>query len=152
MDTIAKETVEYFGIAGSLQPHTLNIVSPLNLPFTGYLNLYTLFYDSLDCSFPFYIPDTTTGISEMTTSKDIHVYPNPAVNEVAVEIDGFSPDNKLMLLMYDVFGKEVLRTETNHSPFRLGLEQINAGIYFLKITENENRVKAIRKIIVGAKE
>src|SRR6187549_2614975 len=45
MDTIAIETVNYFGISTGPQTHTMNIVAPFTLPLSGYLNLYILFYD-----------------------------------------------------------------------------------------------------------
>jgi len=90
MDTIAKETVNYFGISQGPQAHTLDIVAPLNLPFNGYLNLYTLFYDSFACSFPFTISDTASGIHLIEGKQDVKVYPNPSVNEVTIGIC-FSP-------------------------------------------------------------
>src|SRR5690348_13010364 len=44
LDTIAKETVTYFGIGQGFQAHTMDIVAPLLLPFNGTLELHTLFY------------------------------------------------------------------------------------------------------------
>src|SRR5687767_11811323 len=62
MDTIAIETVSYFGIGTGPQNHYMTLIAPLVLPFSGYINLYTSFNNSLACSFPITIPDTTTGI------------------------------------------------------------------------------------------
>src|SRR5512145_1261293 len=59
MDTVAIETVNYYGISTG-QPHWLNIIQPFSLPFNGIFELYVLFYDSLTCTFEVTIPDTVT--------------------------------------------------------------------------------------------
>lgn len=51
-DTLAQETVNFFGIAGESY-HTLTIPSGTNMPsspFNGTLQLWTLFYDTLACT------------------------------------------------------------------------------------------------------
>ncbi len=57
MDTIAKETVNYYGI-GWNQIHSMNIIKQFDLPFEGILELHTGFYSSQECTFPITIPDT----------------------------------------------------------------------------------------------
>ncbi len=152
MDTIAKETVNYFGISAGPQPHTMNIVSTLILPFNGFLNLYTQFYNTLACSFPFSIPDTTNGISEAAATRALKVFPNPSVNEVAVELNGFSAGSNLSLVIYNALGKEIFRTAYDHSPLKISLQEMNAGIYFIRITDAENKLHGSQKIMVLGKE
>ncbi|HYV90334.1 MAG TPA: hypothetical protein VE978_01060 [Chitinophagales bacterium] len=90
LDTIAKETVNYFGIGTYPQAHTMDIVAPLTLPFAGYLDLYVLFYDTLACRFAFTIADTVTGMPPgLQKSYGIKVFPNPAVAEINIRMDGF---------------------------------------------------------------
>ena len=67
-DTLAQETVNFFGIAGESY-HTLAIPSGTIMPsspFNGTLQLWTLFYDTLDCSWDLPVdlcpPDSCTEV------------------------------------------------------------------------------------------
>jgi hypothetical protein len=110
MDTIAMETVTYFGIGTNPQPHTMTIVAPLNLPMTGFLNLYTLFFDTLACSFPFTVPDTMTGINPISQQGiGILVQPNPARDGIAeINMHGLRP-GEAQLLISDMAGRECIK-------------------------------------------
>ncbi|CAN5393208.1 hypothetical protein BH11BAC1_BH11BAC1_04460 [soil metagenome] len=147
-DTIAKETVNYFGIGNGPQPHTLQIVAPLILPFQGKLELFSLFYQSLDCTFPFYIPDTITGIQSMQKKSALKIYPNPAVNSTMVELDGFDAGNNLSIGVYDVMGREVMRTEIDHSPMEISVKALSEGTYVIRVFD-ENLFLNSRILIVG---
>ncbi|MEZ5197354.1 MAG: hypothetical protein R2764_13435 [Bacteroidales bacterium] len=76
MDTVAKETVNYYGIGAYWQPHTLELNAPITLPFAGYLELHTGFFSSLACSFPITIADTiSVGIPEELNHQEISILP-----------------------------------------------------------------------------
>ncbi|HKR05822.1 MAG TPA: T9SS type A sorting domain-containing protein [Bacteroidia bacterium] len=152
MDTIAKETVTYFGISVGPQPHTLNIVAPLVLPFTGFLNLYTWFYDSLACSFPFTIPDTITGINNAVRNRRIKIFPNPASGKAIIEAAGFSEGQQYSLEIFNVLGKTVYHKSNEHFPLQLLLDKINPDIYFIRISCPESNMQATQKLIVQGKE
>lgn len=152
MDTIAKETVTYFGISAGPQPHTLIIVAPLVLPFTGFLNLYTWFYDSLACSFPFTIPDSITGISNAQRNGGIKIFPNPAPGKVMIEAAGFSEGQECSLDIFNVLGKTVYHKSNEHFPLQLLLDKINPGIYFIRISCPEFNMLTTQKLIVQGKE
>ena len=148
MDTIAKETVYYFGIGQGFQPHTMDIVAPLHLPFNGKLNLYTLFYSSLDCSFPFYIADTLNGVHELQQSN-IKVYPNPAWDEATVELGDMKAGDDLSVAVFDVTGRKVLEQNMDHSPFIIPLNKLGEGMYILKINDAGNQQHYSGKLMVG---
>jgi len=152
MDTIAKETVVYFGISQGPQPHTLNIMSPLLLPFTGFLNPYTLFYDSLACSFPFYIADSTTSISKINAGNGVKIFPNPASNEVTIEMENLTEANNFTLSLTNVLGEKIYDMPCRHLPLALSLSKVNGGIYFIRINDAEKRVISIQKLVVGQKQ
>ena len=147
MDTIAKETVNYFGIGGGPQPHTLNIVAPLNLPFTGYLNLYTLFYVSLDCSFPFYIPDTVNGVRNLDNAVSIKLSPNPAAQFTTIEAEGFDAGG-LTVSLYDISGRVVRSLPMEGFVSILPLQDLNRGFYLLKVSDRQLHTVAVRKLMV----
>ncbi|MEO8086135.1 MAG: T9SS type A sorting domain-containing protein [Bacteroidota bacterium] len=147
-DTIAKETVSYFGIGTGPQPHTLQIVAPLILPFQGKLELFSLFYQSLDCTFPFYIPDTIASVRDLQKKGALNIYPNPAVNSTMVELDGFDAGNNLSIGVYDVMGREVMRTEFDHSPMEISVKELSEGTYVIRIFD-QNLFLNSKVLIVG---
>src|SRR6185436_14684371 len=144
LDTIAKETVNYFGIGTYPQAHTMDIVAPLTLPFAGYLDLYVLFYDTLACRFAFTIADTVTGMPPgLQKSYGIKIFPNPAVAEINIRMDGFSPQH-FSMTMRNILGEEIRSTSFESLQSSFDLTGINAGIYFLRITDAENRFCVVK--------
>ncbi len=148
MDTIAKETVVYFGIGTGFQPHTLNIVAPLILPFNGELKLYTGFYTDLACSFPFYIPDTVNGVSALKETE-IKVFPNPAQDEVSIMYENVNHAEVWWLTMYDITGRKVLELDVDHPPLIIPLNEMTEGLYFLKINDRDQREYYSGKLMVA---
>ena len=134
MDTIAKETVTYFGIGSAAQPHTLNIFLPLILPFTGFLNLYTNFYSSFACSFPFTIADTASSVvSPADIIKSIFVFPNPVQRTLKIKSDEAGIDRAEI---YDMPGKRILIISPSaNSSYEISADvsELISGIYFIKI-------------------
>ncbi|MEO6166924.1 MAG: T9SS type A sorting domain-containing protein [Chitinophagales bacterium] len=149
LDTIAKETVNYFGIGTWPQAHTMTIVAPLTLPFTGYLELHTLFYQEFACSFPFTIADTTTTINEITADKTIVVFPNPFVDELHIALAQYSVSSEVRLSIVDVMDREVYTANKKQLPATLSLNGMKPGIYFLRITNTNNQPIQIQKVVVG---
>jgi hypothetical protein len=153
MDTIAKETVAYFGIGSGFQPHTLDIVAPLNLPFSGTLNLYILFYAEQACSFPIYIADTAAaGIPSPAANHALKVFPNPALNSTTVDLQNLPVQGALSISVYDIFGKEIRKFPFDHSPMELSLKNFPGGMYVLRITDTDHAVIASHELVVGEEQ
>jgi hypothetical protein len=148
MDTIAKETVNYFGIGTWPQAHTMTILSPLTLPFTGYLELYTLFYQSFACSFPFTIADTATSVTEYSSESEVIVFPNPCTDELHVDLSGSSADSEVILAIVDVAGREVYAPNKKQLPATLLLNGIKPGLYLLRITNTKDQLIKFQKVMV----
>ena len=136
MDTVAKEAVNYFGIGMFPQYHHLNILMPFTLPLTGYLQLYMNFYDSLACTFPFTIPDTTTGLYEnMQAPLVCQVLPNPAKIMVMVKLD--RRIRRGTLKVTSITGKMVFqKVLSDDSETTFSLENASPGVYFLLIMDD----------------
>lgn len=127
-DTIAKETVNYFGIgSGGFQTHTLGLMAPLVVPFQGTLQLHGLFYDTLYCEFPLMI--NSLRIEEITANVSMH--PNP-VHDILF-IDGIESGNYRVyslageLVEYDVFQNQTISIAT-----------LKAGIYMVEIEDDSS--------------
>ncbi len=142
MDTIAIETVNYFGIGSSPQPHTMNIVAPLNLPLTGFLNLYSLFFDTLACSFPFTVPDTIIGLPAAPDhSEGIFIYPGTDGTTLEIHAVGLKP-GPVNLSVSDIAGRvcfdKLLQADAmGNTSTTINLDK---GIYLISIYQNKTRL------------
>jgi hypothetical protein len=80
--------------------------------------------------------ESSTGISNVDGNNAMKIFPNPATNEVTIEMDT-NVTSQVSVSISDVQGK-VLRTEkANVANRKLNLD-VNAltdGIYFLKVGE-----------------
>ena len=141
MDTVAIETVNYFGIGSNPQSHTMNIVAPLNLPMTGYLNLYSLFFDTLACSFPFTVPDTVIGIADVQhAGYALKAYPNPVAEngEIEIQLNGLSPGS-VELKITDTTGRISGDTSITIDANGNGKAMVNLhsqGCYFITVRQD----------------
>jgi hypothetical protein len=148
-DTIAIETVNYYGIGNYFQPHTLDIIEPIHLPFEGYLELHTLFYGSLACTFQLTIADTTTvGMPEHQTSKVISIRPNPTSGSINVVLDESYIDQDLTLKIFDFTGREVYTESILSSGTRISTGGFGPGIYFVNLVDGNRRVLSSEKLIL----
>jgi hypothetical protein len=145
MDTIAKETVAYFGISTGPQQHTMDIVVPIVLPFNGTLNLYTMFGDSLCCSWPFYIPDTVTGILKAGSDFVVSIYPNPSNGKFTVSLPNEIQNADLKIR--DALGRIVAEQKLNQKSASVN-QHFSPGIYLLEISDAERQLLRREKLIV----
>lgn len=84
----------------------------------------------------------------MLESPKSIIFPNP-VNEFAtIQIDD-EKINKYALsgIVYDIFGREILTFDLDKIDYKLSVEDLNSGIYFLKIND-KNDVVSVLKFIV----
>ena len=81
---------------------------------------------------------------------DISVFPNPATDKLNVQLSGFSGNNKILVELLDIFGKQgfsiVLEGKTS---FEIPLQSIPSGVYILKTTliDNPNMVFYTKVIV-----
>jgi hypothetical protein len=148
MDTVAFETVNYFGI-GIGQTHTLDILHPFSLPFDGILELYTLFYDTLWCTFEVTIPDTVSTTVMNSELNRANIFPNPADNEITVELGGLKSMTNLNLRIINSFGEEKLKCLVNSPEIHIPLITLGkSGFYLIQIINQNGNVLDCRKLLV----
>ena len=141
-DTIAKETVNYFGIGWGPQQHTLSIYNAPDLPFTGTLKLYTWFYESLSCTFDIIIPDTFLNNTSSHNKNDINIYPNPCNDQLWISWDD-KTNAPIQISIIDMNGhlvKEIKNNLSRAQVLNIDLTELEAGLYFLNI-QTEEKVK-----------
>jgi hypothetical protein len=149
MDTIAKETVTYFGIGPGFQAHTLDIRTPVVLPFSGKLNLYKDFYATLCCSFPFYIPDTVNSTGDMDAKNSFEIFPNPASDKVTVSLKNNSELKGFDISVVDLAGRPAITLNAEGYQFQFSTLDLQQGIYFLKFADKKSGYIFIEKLIVN---
>jgi hypothetical protein len=149
MDTIAIETVNYYGIGSYPQPHKLEIVAPLNIPFEGYLELHTLFFEEYACTFPLNIADTTTvGIDENILKNSISVYPNPAGSFVNICFDEIAYKPGLSITIIDFIGRQYYSNQLVQSGQIIPVGHFRPGIYSVLVSDNNNQFIFTDKLII----
>lgn len=72
--------------------------------------------------------------------KDLRIYPNPTNDMVVVEWDG---GYKIILEVYDVLGNQVKRIQTTGGRHFMDLNDLQAGMYFIRINNGE-----LQKLII----
>jgi len=148
-DTIAKETVNYFGIGYFFQDHLLEIVNPPELPLSGSLLLYTLFYDTLWCEFPAYIPDTVVSDISESNFTSFKVFPNPAKTVITIDASEFDNPPDIQMNIIDNLGRIVFCSSFSSPICRIPVSEIGSpGMYFIRFFDKEASGIGIRKLII----
>ncbi|MBK9731478.1 MAG: T9SS type A sorting domain-containing protein [Chitinophagaceae bacterium] len=144
MDTIAKETVNYFGIGMWPQQHILKVLAPLELSFNGYLNLYSWFYDSLSCSFPITIPDTISSGIYTDNQQGFRVYPNPTKGSFRIESGFQTGDFTLRIL--NVLGEVISESEYSITASLPFLIEGVPGLYVIELISAEGKCSRMKVV------
>ncbi len=102
----------------------------------------------------FAMRDNTVGIleSKINSEKTIVLYPNPAKDEIKVDIKklDLNTSEKLNYSLLDITGKVVLvgKITTNQHLITIDLTHLNNGIYFINLDKNRN-VIAKEKFVIA---
>ena len=93
---------------------------------------------------------TVTGLLSLRETSKIKVFPNPACDQIAVEIpDGLFSSSQIRMGIIDLSGRYVMidnNFEISGNPRTIFLNSLNDGIYLLEFSDNHNiyRVKIIK--------
>ena len=126
-DTMAKETVNYFGIGFFPQQHFLEVYQPITNPFAGTIELHSWFYDSLRCVYPFTLDTTLSKMNDIL--NDMSLYPNPTKDLVFINGGLTNVDFKI----YDSFGR-LIQTGCGNT---FDLKNYKNGVYMVSLEIKE---------------
>ena len=121
------------------------------IPTSGF-NITALGYDNVSSAnppvlTPQFIPRNLADFTVLQTQNNeiagLKVYPNPVSNGV-LNVES-NLNNEKTISIFDVLGKEVIRTTTVNST--INIANLNSGIYIVKITEGEKT--ATKKLVVN---
>lgn len=82
-----------------------------------------------------------TGINDEEAAA-ISAFPNPCNNTLQVQC----PYAGAQLMLYDIYGKMVLTTTTDHEVTSMDMSQLSAGIYMLNVCKDGRIVKNIKVV------
>ena len=83
---------------------------------------------------------TQNSISNTDKKYLFDVYPNPAKNEVNVEV-AFEKNAAISIALYDVTGREIYTAKSNEAKYhhhKINTTAIASGMYIVKVTSNNN--------------
>ena len=79
-------------------------------------------------------------MEDCLNSSQVYLYPNPAGNELTVEIS-VKEDGITTLLITDLLGKTIKTEELNlqkgNNIFKISLEELASGMYFVTLAGNK---------------
>jgi hypothetical protein len=83
------------------------------------------------------LPESSLDTNDITSQKNILLYPNPVHNEVILEVKN-STNSKLEV--YDANGKVVLKKSLNNAKNSIDTSSLPAGLYLFKVGNSVTKV------------
>jgi hypothetical protein len=79
------------------------------------------------------------SVANVTLADLVKVFPNPATDEVTIEWNLTSADNKREVTVYDINGRVVLTESATANVFTqsLNIKSLEAGMYMVKVSNGE---------------
>jgi hypothetical protein len=88
--------------------------------------------------------DFVVGIDEEISGNGIKVFPNPACSFIQVEK---SNPQALMLDIFSITGQRVLTKNLSDQTNIISVQDLDAGIYFLRVRNNEEVIHTERLVV-----
>jgi len=83
----------------------------------------------------FVVGGTVSISNNGTITKEMTIYPNPAVNNTFVELEGYVMDK---LEVSNSIGQVVFHATPMLSKYEINTSELSDGVYFVKVYVNEN--------------
>ena len=75
----------------------------------------------------------SVGIRNTPVKNLFSVYPNPATDEVTIELDNQSGNDKVEVEIFDAVGKSVKQENFSFNEIQLNIRNLEKGVYLLQI-------------------
>jgi len=86
-----------------------------------------------------------TGVTPITTTSGIDIFPNPVVNGVFNLEMKNSNNEEVALTLFDLYGKKILQEQV-HESTQIDVRKVPAGTYIVTIRTKENNIN--KKIVI----
>ena len=113
----------------------------------GVLYYYRLRFIDIDNNFDF-SKVVSAKLQTINTVKSIHIYPNPTIGRLRIDIDNFSNITGYQIKIVNDMGQLILQHKINNQLTNLDLKDcVKSGIYFAIIMDSNGVQLAVEKII-----
>lgn len=92
-----------------------------------------------------YLYNANTVLWAINTPID--VYPNPAVDDITIDIKRFNP--MLNLVMYNAVGQTVLTDGITTAKTNILIGNLNRGLYFIKVADSYGNNYVFKEMVMG---
>lgn len=86
---------------------------------------------------------TATKINEFQNLNYFKIYPNPVKDKLQIEFTNFETQN-IKINIINTFGQKLLTYEISPNNNQINLTELNNGIYFLQIQNQQKTIKLIK--------
>ena len=83
-----------------------------------------------------------TKVEDNQIEMDISVFPNPAIDQVTVQLSNYSTG--LNYALYDSFGKQLLNSVFNSNEISIQFSNYSTGTYFLVVKAENEKLKTFK--------
>ncbi len=129
---------------GAFNLHTGATISGRALTGVGAIGTAAIIADALispDCQ-------TSSRVDINNVLDQVTFSPNPFVNSITINTNNATNSNKLDLKIYNNLGVEVIHSVINNSSTTIETENIPSGIYFYKLSDENNNVQSGRIVSI----
>ncbi len=85
-----------------------------------------------------------TGITELTASAGINVYPNPSSGEFILKVDRMN--SEMHFEIFNSLGQSVKKAGITESETHINIKDVAQGVYYLKLTTGNEKARYTRLI------
>ena len=94
-------------------------------------------------------PETQPAVAqEVNLTKSVHLFPNPATEDVYVELDHFPAEN-VSVTVHTIIGNElqVEKEVVDTNLIRVRVKELASGYYLLAVKDEENKFRGTYKFL-----
>ncbi|MCW3083274.1 MAG: C-terminal target protein [Bacteroidetes bacterium] len=124
-------------LAGDTVVHTIPTTINSAAGFTGLVYLSNGGDTTAACMFS-YPMTCTVGIHELYAANRINVYPNPATDNITVDIEKLN-NKEAVIAIYDMTGNMIRSYTTASNQLTINRDGLKSGMYFISVTADNKR-------------
>jgi len=120
-------------LSGDTVVHSIpTSLNDLTGTFTGTVYLSDALFN-ITCSYTVPMTCSLVGINEYAQNISLIAYPNPASEEINIQLTNFTTGDNLSASLYDITGREINQYQSTSSLITIKKENLDAGIYFIRV-------------------
>ena len=94
------------------------------------------------------LEENTVGVNELISNRDYKIFPNPAKDNIYIEIGSENTNDLEEVYITDITGKRVFEQKAANNIYRLEISpDLNKGTYILNLVWNDQRI-SVDKILI----